>query len=153
MTSKVLYMVMVLVMEEGIVERTPGPWRRLLARLRSARLDRALAGGASPESGVAMALHAERLVRPESRRQLAGAVAHLSDVGGFKVPVHPDRLRAVQGDLDRVTGLLAGPGPVAATGVARLRLRLTDGTGPLFGRGSVEDLRRQLRQAADGLTA
>jgi len=148
MTDKPVIMVTVVLMEDGLVERTPTWWQRVLVRLASARLDRALVDGAPPESGVMLAVHADRLVRPDVRRQLAAVVGNLQNA---RVPVDPGRLQAVRADLDRVTAVLAGPGPVAAAGVARLRVLLTDGTGPLFGRGTTDDLRRQLRLVVDAL--
>src|SRR4051794_34291323 len=44
---------------------------RVSAHLRVAALDRALAGGAVPESEVALTLHARRLISPRMRRRLA----------------------------------------------------------------------------------
>src|SRR3954451_9682616 len=47
---------------------------RVSARVRVAALDRALAGGAVPESDVALTLHARRLISPTMRRRLAHAL-------------------------------------------------------------------------------
>lgn len=150
---------MVLLLDKaGIVERTPGPWRRLLVRLRAAHLDRALADGAAPESRVDIAVHAERLVRPAARYRVAEALARLlADAdnppahSGFQVPVDWAKVRAVRDDIGRLTDLLTGPGPVAANGMAQLRVLLSDGTGPLLGPGSPEGLRRRLQEAAAAL--
>ena len=47
------------------------PWHQLLARIRSARLDRALAEGASPEASASLAARAAQLTSTGFRRDLA----------------------------------------------------------------------------------
>ncbi len=139
----------------GIVERRPGLAVRLLARLRAAHLDRALAGGATPESSVGIAVHAERLVRPRNRRQVAATLERLlvgpRSPSACPVPADRRRIDAVGPEIRRLVDLLAGPGPVTAVGVARVRVLLTDGAGLLLGRGSIESLRRELRRTAAAL--
>jgi hypothetical protein len=53
------------------VARPARLWDRLLVRMRTCRLDGALAGGASPDATVALALRAQLLVRTRTRRDVA----------------------------------------------------------------------------------
>ncbi len=53
------------------VARPARPWDQLMARVRASRLDRELAGGASPDATVALALRAQTLVRAQTRRDVA----------------------------------------------------------------------------------
>ena len=51
---------------------------RVRARLRTSALDEQLAAGASPESSVALALHAGQLCRPQQRRLLARSLIEIA---------------------------------------------------------------------------
>jgi hypothetical protein len=53
------------------------PWDRLMARVRASRLDSDLAGEASPDSTVALALRAQLLVSERTRRDLAEGARRL----------------------------------------------------------------------------
>jgi hypothetical protein len=53
------------------------PWARLMARVRASRLDSDLAGEASPDSTVALALRAQLLVSERTRCDLAEGVRRL----------------------------------------------------------------------------
>jgi hypothetical protein len=53
------------------------PWDRLMARVRASRLDSHLAGEASPDSTVALALRAQLLVSERTRRDLADGARRL----------------------------------------------------------------------------
>jgi hypothetical protein len=53
------------------------PWDRLMARVRASRLDSDLAGEASPDSTVALALRAQLLVSKRTRRDLAEGARRL----------------------------------------------------------------------------
>src|SRR4051794_4521765 len=55
----------------GAVLREVTRRERLSAWLRNAALDRALAAGERPEAGVALTLHARRLIAPRTRRRIA----------------------------------------------------------------------------------
>jgi hypothetical protein len=136
------------------------PWDRLLTRLRGFRLDQDLAGGASPEDSVELALRAQLLVRPRHRRELARAVGRLlltaqpSPYGGrLLVPVCRERVRECEDELGELIWRLQARGPVAARGVAKAGLLLADASGPLYRRSSPDDLRARVRDAADALTS
>jgi hypothetical protein len=64
---------MFVLLDEGgcPVARPARLWDRLLVRMRTCRLDDDLAGGASPDATVALALRAQLLVRTRTRRDLA----------------------------------------------------------------------------------
>jgi hypothetical protein len=155
---------MVIVMEcsgVGIVDRCPSVWVRLRAVCASARLDRDLAAGVSPESSVLLAVRARRIVSPRSCTALAHSVRSL--VGEVQEPKPPALVRgqlcrsnveAVSGALRSVADRLIQPGPIHVQGVAELRTVLGDGTGPLYwsratgpghdGHGAVSFLEGQL---------
>jgi hypothetical protein len=148
------------------IARHARPWDRLVVRVRASRLDSDLAGGASPDASVALALRAQMLVRARTRRDVAlGAQqilatatqvpaagrAQVPAAGRPRVPVCRDRIRDSSEELgDLIRRLLAG-GPVAARGVALASVLLSDGSGPLYHRASAEDVRARVREAVDAL--
>jgi hypothetical protein len=158
------------------IARPARPWDRLVVRVRASRLDSDLAGGASPDATVPLALRAQMLVRARTRRDLAlGAQQILATAtqvpaagrtqvpaagrtqvpaaGRTRVPVCRDRVRDSSEELgDLIRRLLAG-GPVAARGVALASVLLTDGSGPLYHRASADDVRARVREAVDALDA
>jgi hypothetical protein len=136
------------------------PWDRLWACLRAFRLDSDLAGGASPEASVPLALRAQMLVRMRHRRDLAAAVNRVlalamqpSAPSRPRVPVCRDRVRECSEEFGDLIRRLRAPGPVPAQGMAMVRVLLTDAAGPLYHRPNVGDLRAQVRDAADALIA
>ena len=130
---------------------------RLSARLQARRLDRALAGGASPDSSAAMALRAKALVRADTRSELAASIRRITSGSaapaaiGLRVGTARARGRAVGRHLDRLADRLLEPGPVAPRGVALTQELLTDGAGPLFWMESADDLGARLRTALEAL--
>lgn len=119
---------------------------RLRARLFAGRLDREVEMGLVPLPGSSLAVHTARLTSVEEREALARTLRQaLADVRdnrrafSARVPVNPERLAGCRGVIDDITLLLHSPRPVRARGMARLRLLLSDGTGPLYraGRGSL----------------
>jgi hypothetical protein len=88
---------------------------------------------------VALALRAQRLTEPEWRWSMAGALRRLVREANVDRRqrlgrVTPDlpAVRSATEELNRLADTLDDPGPVAAQGVARAWLLLTDGTGPLY---------------------
>ena len=119
---------------------------RLQARFLAGRLDRHLEAGILAEPGSALALHMVRVTSVEERQALARSLRHAvsdphdtSRVVSMRVPVHPQRIAACHDVIDDITLLLHSPRPVRARGMARLRMLLSDGRGPLYrnGRGSL----------------
>jgi hypothetical protein len=62
------------------------PWHLLLARGRAARLDRELAGGASPEASASLGTRATQLTSSEFRRDLAAALRRILVTAGEPAP-------------------------------------------------------------------
>ena len=138
---------------------------RLAARLRGARLDRELARGASPEASVGLAVRAQILVRPRTRRYLARSLGRLLSAASLTGPagrtglaaasvmpmVRRERLRQTAAPMEALIDHLLAAAPVSGRGVAQVSVLLSDGTGPLYGSGSCDDLRRSLQQALDAL--
>jgi hypothetical protein len=120
---------------------SPGWSARVLARLRSHSLDRALSDGADPVTSRQLAARAAQLTARPTREELARCLEQLVERAHAS-----ERRRAVQ--LNRAAILvnahamremaaqLSGPAPVYARGVAALHELLTDGTGPVFVRDS-----------------
>jgi hypothetical protein len=131
---------------------------RLSARLRSRRLDKALARGTPPETAVPLALRARRLTTLSRRRTIAYGLRRVTRDTCRGAP--PSRTRispllsqvvAASDDLTRLADALASPGPVAARGVAEAWLLLTDGSGPLYNGNSTGNLRARAASAANDL--
>jgi hypothetical protein len=112
---------------------------RLLARMKSARLDRELAADSLPQSSRLHAARADHLVSPSFRRELADNWEQVLQIatsrtssGRGRFVMHPDRIVAAEPQIRELTALLRAPQPVPARGVAAANLLLTDGTGPLY---------------------
>ena len=134
------------------------PWDRLLMRLRGYQLDPELARGASPDATVARALRAQMLVSMAVRRNLARSAQRVvtaarptSPRSRLPVPICRDRVRDSAGEFAELTRRLLAAGPVAARGVAKASLLLTDAGGPLYNRANPDDLRTMVREAASAL--
>jgi hypothetical protein len=146
-------MIVVLEQGAGLGLRRVRVRDRLGVRIRRPALDRQLASGASPESNVALAVHARYLCRPEQRRLLARS---LSEIGAASEATAASRLRAplalhavaqARAELAAVVDRLAAAGPVDVCGVARIRNLLADGTGPLYRERRPGHLREELLAA------
>jgi hypothetical protein len=118
---------------------SPSWYARLAATLFAGRYDRQVEDCLPIQPGTALEVHATRLTSLLERERLARALrSALVDgkspraVVSPKVPVHGAGITAVEDVVDDVTLRLHAPQPVHARGMARLRLLLTDGTGPLF---------------------
>jgi hypothetical protein len=119
---------------------------RVTARLRAYQLDRQLAVGVPAPAGSALAVHQERLTSAAEREAIARVLrqaVHHARAGGAplssRIPVHPTNIAAAEDLIDTITLRLHSPPPVSARGMARLRLVLSDGCGPMyrFGRGDL----------------
>jgi hypothetical protein len=138
---------------------TVRPWDRSLARLRAVRLDRDLAGGASPDATVALALRAQMLVRAQARRDLAAsarrvlaAAMQAPGAGRLPVPVCRDAVLECSAQFGELIRLVTAR-PVPACGVAKARVLLADASSPVYHRASPDDLRARVRDAADALSS
>jgi hypothetical protein len=119
---------------------------RVTARLRAGRYDRALAVGVPTEAGSPLAAHADRLASTAEREAVARTLrlavrdAHVTHATfTTRTEVNAPAVRAAEAAIDAVTLRLHAPRPVHPRGMARLRLLLADGRGPLYryGRGDL----------------
>jgi hypothetical protein len=119
---------------------------RLVARLFAGRYDRRIEAGMGATYRGALAAHGVRLTSADERQRLAGVLQRLvrtADTGqtgaSARVPLQRGAIRASAGLIGDIALRLRAPEPVRARGMARLRLALTDGAGPLYraGRGSL----------------
>jgi hypothetical protein len=139
-----------------VVARPARLRERLAARWRARSLERELARGAAPESAAALALRAQALIGPSVRAALARQVrAVLRDVrrpvrvGSARVRPRHEEVVAAECELERLAARLVAPDPVSARGVARVRLLLGDGCGPLYAQGAGVDLRSVVARALE----
>jgi hypothetical protein len=136
-----------------------GWWQRtrvaLIVWWRAAQLDRQLAAGASPRASLVLAVRAHRITTRRSRVRVADGLARAfrdarAGTRGFSAAVRPHRreMLAARSVLDTIERRLRDRGPVAARGVAMLRLLLIDGTSPLYRPTEPGALGSELRAAA-----
>jgi hypothetical protein len=119
---------------------------RLTARLRAYQFDRQLAVGVPAAEGSALAVHQARLTSVAEREAIARALrqaVHDVRTGGtplcVRIPVHFKNVAAAEELIDTIALRLHSPRPVSARGMARLRVVLSDGCGPMYehGRGDL----------------
>lgn len=119
---------------------------RVTARLRAYQFDRQLAVGVPAPEGSALAVHQARLTSVAEREAIARALRQaVHDAHGgrshvvARVPVHPANVAAAEDLIDAITLRLHSPRSVSARGMARLRVVMSDGCGPLYehGRGDL----------------
>ncbi len=120
---------------------------RVIARLRAGKLDRMLAVGVPAPEGSALAVHAARLMSVREREAVARSLRRtLHDaysrnaLMASRTALHVPNVKAAKDRIDQVTLRLHSPRPVTPRGVARLRVLLSDGSGPMYryGRGDLE---------------
>jgi hypothetical protein len=135
--------------------RRPSLAARVTARLRGHHLDRQLAVGVPAAAGSALQVHQARLTSVAEREAIARALRQAVQDSGIaplssRIPVHPTNVAAAEDLIDTITLRLHSPRPASARGMARLRLVLSDGCGPMykFGQG---DLRGRLGAALAAL--
>jgi hypothetical protein len=127
-------------------------WDRIAARLHAFDIDRELASGVPPETSVAHELRASLLISPSVRDGLAESLFRIANRRSrrpsvVRGPIAYDEARRAEPLLNRLTLRLRAPEPVAARGVAQLRVLLSDSTGPLFARHRGSELRASIERA------
>jgi hypothetical protein len=119
---------------------------RVTAWLRASQFDRQLAVGVTAPAGSALAVHQARLTSVAEREAIAWGLrqaVHDAHAGArplsSRIPVHPNNIAAAEDLIDTITLRLHSPRPVSPRGMARLRVVLADGCGPMyrFGRGDL----------------
>ena len=137
--------------------RPPGRLASLRATLHGGALDRDLACGIAPWRSPAHAARALQLTGARSRQAYATGLERV--LAETERPPRATRMSAVVTPdpaavilcaplLWTIIDMLRGPDPVSAEGMARLRMLLCDGAGPLYSPGRTDDLRQALRHIA-----
>ena len=135
---------------------TPPLLTRLRARATAAKLDRKVVSGAVPTPGGTLEAHVARLTSVRERESVARAFRHLLNVGEtrsralLRVPMLSRQINGCRAVVDDITMRLHSPRPVRAEGMARLRMLLSDGTGPMYCDGGA-NLDAELRTALAAL--
>jgi hypothetical protein len=120
---------------------------RVMARLLAAKFDRMLAVGVPALDGSPLAVHATRLTSVDEREAIAHSLRQAFDdatnrdaLMSSRIPLNIPEITAARDRIDEVTLRLHSPRPVTARGMARLRVLLSDGAGPMYryGRGDLE---------------
>jgi hypothetical protein len=144
--------------DAGCVIRRRIRWRdRVRARLCAWQLDVALAAGASPDASAVLSLRAGRLIKRRTRRLMAREIDRaLREAERPRSPldrsVAPAVCAIADADLlEQVADHLMSREPIDALGVARVRVLLRDGAGPLYDAEDPVGLRWSLMLAVDGL--
>lgn len=118
--------------------------RRMWARLFATRYDLQIERGVTVAAGTPLAAHYLRLASRREREDLAAGLRRmLEDVGRLpsrpgvrlRVPLHAEAVERSAEVVQDVLARLLGPLPVRARGMARLRILLSDGRGPVYGPG------------------
>jgi hypothetical protein len=127
------------------------------ARFFPRHLDSQLSVGAPRPAGSALDIHAARLESDDERHAIARALRncvidahHGRPFRAGRIPVHRRNVTDAEDVIDMITLRLHSPRHVSSTGMARLRLLLSDGCGPLYQWGH-GDLGDRLRAAAAAL--
>jgi hypothetical protein len=144
----------------------PGWGQQVRARFERARLDRDLAEGCSPERSPLHALRARQLAGPVVRSEVAESLRQVvEDAMRPSAVLTPVRLRRsvvlvslrqeeVQAWREGLLGLANGlerSAGVSPCGVARVKLLLADGAGPLYNPDPPHGLGETIWWIADGL--
>lgn len=140
-----------------VVERSRAV-TRVRARVRGHSLDRALAGGAAPDSSAGLSVRAHDLIGSRARVSLALGIQRLLAESGdplrpltFSVPVCRRKIRRSRPTLERLAERLVGDEPLDARGLAQVRLLLSDGSGPIYLHPAADDLEPALQRAMAAL--
>lgn len=114
---------------------------RLRVLLHRFGFDRDLADGGGAEGEAGLQLRSLQLTCSAERRRLAGCLRKLVEEAETVqrrrplspvVPIQREVVLIWRDSIVGIAGRLLRPTPVAAAGMARLRLFLSDGAGPLF---------------------
>lgn len=115
--------------------------RRMWARSFAARYDAEVERGVAVEAGTPLAAHYARLVSPEEREDMADALTLLlrdaalapgEQTRQMRIPTCAEAIRRSSTVIEDVRTRLLAPQPVRTRGMARLRILLADGRGPVY---------------------
>lgn len=115
----------------------PSITARLVARMYAVKFDRQVEAGAVAAPGSPLAVHVARLASLQERSNLVNSLARFvhtqpSGAGVQLFPVHGGRVEDCRELIEDIILRLRSVGPVGVKGMARLRLLVCDGTGPLY---------------------
>jgi hypothetical protein len=121
-------------------------WRsRIAARVHTDRYDRMLAVGAPALAGSGLAVHSARLASTAEREAIARTLRRVVEETHrppnvpaglrFRIAAYRNNVEGTEEIIDAITLRLHSPRPIGVRGMARLRVLLSDGTGPMFRRG------------------
>jgi hypothetical protein len=140
-----------------IVERSRAV-AHVRARMGARQLDRELARGASPDSSAVLSVRAHDLIGVRTRSVLAQSIRRLvQDTTRPLRPLHfsvlicRSKIWRCRHTLEELADRLLSAEPLDARGLAQLRLLLSDGAGPLYGRPGEDDLAPALERVIAAL--
>jgi hypothetical protein len=110
---------------------------RMRATLFADRYDHEIEAGITAAPGSPVAAHAARLASTHEREELCGALHlvmsdALAGARGARVPVRAAAVRQSADVISDILDRLGSPHPARVRGMARLRIVLSDGRGPLY---------------------
>lgn len=121
----------------------PSVAARLNAWAFAPKFDRQVDAGMVPTPGSSLAAHVMRLTSVQERETIARSFRLVLGIGEqpraiaqSQVAVLAGRINECRELIDDITLRLHSPLPVNAKGMARLRILLSDGAGPLYFHGS-----------------
>ena len=134
-------------------EARAGPWLRARVFFSRLRFDRALARGADQHARRDLALRADQLRRPRTRKRIAEAIDRLVElaagdprrhIGPAMLPFREQRVRPNLDLFEELADGLRSAGPHSVKGVAMASTLLEDGRGPLYASDPPSKLRDAL---------
>jgi hypothetical protein len=141
----------------GFVAVRPRLRDHIAAHLHADRIDRKLADGGLPEDSVAAALRGRTLTGPRARRRLAcGLDRAIATASGRRTPfsvLDSAQIQRALTELSELRARLDRDTVPSARGMARARLLLVDGTGPLYNPNAARDVRDSVRAVLDAFAA
>jgi hypothetical protein len=130
-------------------------WVRALARIRATSLNRRLAVGEDATTDRLLAARAHLIVARQVRWRLADDWEHLLTRArrsivprSPRLPLQSTTILAAEYHVRELVALIRQPAGVTPAGIARARLLLTDGAGPLYNPRRSADLVPALQAAA-----
>jgi len=132
---------------------------RLRVYLTRGTLDRQIAAGRPYLSTPALALRAEQLAEPRTRRQVAGTLRKIVEYADRRsagpvssaVVVEPVAVRNARHPILGLAERLEGPAQLNPAGIARAQVLITDGSSPLFDRNSPRTATQAIYEVQDAL--
>jgi hypothetical protein len=141
--------------------RLPGSLGRVVdrarARVSAAALDRELAHGVARDATPALELRARALSQPPVRCELGDQLrrivsqAHQPPGPSARIRARRAGVLAAEDELRLLASRLHSRQRVAVVGIAKVRVLLSDGSGPLYYRDSEQDLGAVIREATSAL--